>query len=79
MDVTEHPTGTGKVYLATVIDAWSRRVVGWSIADHMRAELVAAAVQMAAWRRQPAPGQTIAHSDHGAQGGLNWSSQHLDH
>ena len=37
MDVTEHRTGTGKVYLAVVIDAWSRRVVGWSIADHMRA------------------------------------------
>lgn len=65
MDVTEHPTGTGKVYLAVVVDAWSRRVVGWSIADHMRAELVADAVQMATWRRQPPRGQTIAHSDHG--------------
>jgi putative transposase len=31
MDITEHPTGTGKVYLAVVLDAWSRRVVGWSI------------------------------------------------
>ena len=39
-DVTEHPTTEGKVYLATVIDASSRRVVGWSIADHLRAELV---------------------------------------
>ena len=67
MDVTEHPTGTGKVYLAVVIDAWSRRVVGWSIADHMRAELVADALQMAAWRRQPPDDQTIAHSDHGGQ------------
>ena len=38
---TEHRTGTGKVYLAVVLDAWSRRVVGWSIADHLRAELVA--------------------------------------
>ena len=65
MDVTEHPTDTGKVYLAVVIDAWSRRVVGWSIADHMRAEIVADAVQMTVWRRQPPPGQTIAHSDHG--------------
>jgi len=51
MDVTEHRTGTGKVYLAVVVDAWSRMVVGWSIADHMRAELVADAVQMAVWRR----------------------------
>ena len=67
MDVTEHPTGEGKVYLATVIDAYSRRVVGWSIADHMRSELVVDAVQMAVWRRRPPEGQTVAHSDHGAQ------------
>ena len=37
MDVTEHRTGEGKMYLAAVVDAWSRRVVGWSIADHIRA------------------------------------------
>ena len=66
MDVTEHATGDGKVYLAAVVDAWSRRVVGWSIADHMRAELVADALQMATWRRRPPEGQTIAHSDHGS-------------
>lgn len=65
MDVTEHRTGTGKVYLAVVVDAWSRMVVGWSIADHMRAELVADAVQMAVWRRRPPKDQTVAHSDHG--------------
>lgn len=65
MDVTEHRTGEGKVYLAAVLDAYSRRVVGWSIADHMRAELVADAIQMAVWRRRPEPDQTIAHSDHG--------------
>ncbi|MGI8939940.1 MAG: IS3 family transposase [Iamia sp.] len=67
-DVTEHPTDEGKVYLAVVLDAFSRRVVGWSIADHMRAELVVDAVQMAIWRRRPPDGQTIAHSDHGSQG-----------
>lgn len=67
MDITEHPTNTGKVYLAVVIDAWSRRVVGWSIADHIRAELVADAVQMATWKRRPPKGQVVAHSDHGAQ------------
>lgn len=66
MDVTEHPTGEGKVYLAVVLDAFSRRVVGWSIGDHVRSELVVDAVEMAIWRRQPAAG-TIAHSDHGAQ------------
>ncbi len=67
MDVTEHPTGEGKVYLAVVLDAWSRRVVGWSIADHIRSELVVDAVQMALWRRQPPAGRTVAHSDHGSQ------------
>lgn len=67
MDVTEHPTGEGKVYLAAVLDAYSRRVVGWSIADHIRSELVVDALQMAVWRRQPPEGQTIAHSDHGSQ------------
>jgi putative transposase len=67
MDITEHPTLEGKVYLAAVLDAYSRRVVGWSIADHIRSELVVDAVQMAIWRRQPPRGQTIAHSDHGTQ------------
>jgi len=67
MDITEHPTLEGKVYLAAVLDEYSRRVVGWSIADHIRSELVVDAVQMAIWRRQPPEGQTIAHSDHGSQ------------
>ncbi len=66
-DVTEHATGEGKVYLAVVVDAWSRRVIGWSIADHIRAELVVDALQMAVWRRQPPEGQAICHSDHGSQ------------
>ncbi|MGH8566401.1 MAG: IS3 family transposase [Gammaproteobacteria bacterium] len=65
-DITEHPTGTGRVYVAVVLDAWSRRVVGWSIADHLRAELVVDALQMALWRRQP-PDGAIVHSDHGTQ------------
>ncbi len=61
-DVTEHPTGTGtgKVYCCAVIDAYSRMVVGWSIADHIRAELVVDAMQMATWRRRPQPG-TVVH------------------
>jgi putative transposase len=67
MDVTEHPTLGGKVFLAVVLDAFSRRVVGWSIADHVRSELVVDAVEMAIWRRRPPQGQTVAHSDHGAQ------------
>jgi putative transposase len=66
-DITEHPTGEGKVYIAAVLDAWSRRVIGWSIADHIRAELVVDALQMAIWRRRPPEGQTVCHSDHGSQ------------
>jgi putative transposase len=65
-DITEHPTDTGKVYLGVVLDAFSRRVIGWSIADHLRAELVVDALQMAIWRRQPAR-NTVVHSDHGTQ------------
>jgi putative transposase len=66
-DVTEHPTLEGKVYLCAVLDAWSRRVVGWSIADHLRAELVVDALDMATWRRRPPKAQTIMHTDHGTQ------------
>ena len=66
-DITEHSTSDGRLYLAVVLDAWSRRVVGWSIADHIRAELVVDALQMAIWRRQPPAGQTVHHSDHGSQ------------
>jgi putative transposase len=67
MDVTEHETDEGKLYLATVLDAFSRRVVGWSIADHIRSELVVDALQMAIWRRRPPKDTTVAHSDHGSQ------------
>ena len=55
---TEHPTPEGKVYLAVVLDAFSRIVVGWSIADHIRSELVVDALQMAIWRRRPATGSS---------------------
>lgn len=67
MDVTQHRTNQGWVYCAVVLDAFSRRIVGWSIADHLRAELVCDALDMARWRRRPPAGRTIAHSDHGAQ------------
>ncbi|MBW3590677.1 MAG: IS3 family transposase [Actinobacteria bacterium] len=66
-DISEHPTAEGKVYVAAVIDAYSRRAIGWSIADHMRSELVVDALQMALWRRRPPAGKTICHSDHGTQ------------
>jgi len=66
-DITEHPTDEGRVYLAAVTDAFSRRVIGWSIADHIRAELVVDALQMAIWRRYPNDHPTVVHSDHGSQ------------
>jgi len=70
-DITEHPTEEGKVYCAAVMDAYSRLVIGWSIAEHMRTELVTDALGMAILRRQssrnPESSPTVLHSDHGAQ------------
>jgi len=63
-DVTYVRTGEGWLYLAAVLDCFSRRVVGWSMADHLRTELVADALAMAVWQRAPAPG-LVHHSDHG--------------
>jgi putative transposase len=65
-DITEHPTAGGKIYCAAVLDVFSRVVVGWSIADPMRSELVVDALEMARWRRRPSPGG-IVHSDRGSQ------------
>jgi putative transposase len=65
-DLTEHPTADGKVYCAAVLDVFTWQIVGWSIADHLRAELVVDALEMARWRRRPAPG-AIVHSDRGSQ------------
>ena len=77
-DITYIKSWDGWVYLATVIDLHSRRVVGWAVADHMRTELVTDALAMALRQRRP-KGRVIFHSDRGTQGGFNWSSQHLDH
>jgi putative transposase len=66
-DITQHRTDQGWVYCAVVLDVFARRVVGWSIADHLRSELVIDALDMARWRRRPAAGQTVVHSDHGSQ------------
>ena len=65
-DITQHRARDGWVYCAAVIDACSRRIVGWSIADHLRSELVVDALEMARWQRRPQPG-TILHSDRGTQ------------
>ncbi len=65
-DITQLPTRSGSCYLASIVDAWSRRVVGWSVATHMRAELVTAALDAAVVHRRPADG-LVHHSDHGSQ------------
>jgi putative transposase len=65
-DITEHPTEEGRVYCAAVMDAYSRLIIGWSIAEHMHTELVTDALGMAIVRRQPESG-AIVHSDHGSQ------------
>ena len=65
-DITYLPTRAGFGYLATILDAWSRRVVGWAVAGHLRTPLVSAALAMALAGRQPRPG-LVHHSDHGVQ------------
>lgn len=65
-DITFVPTGEGWLYVAAVIDLCSRKVVGWSMADHMRTDLVADALRMAIARRRPGPG-LLHHSDRGVQ------------
>lgn len=65
-DITYVRTTEGFVYLAFILDACSRKVVGWSMATHLRTELVVDALQMAIARRKPAPG-LVHHSDRGVQ------------
>jgi len=65
-DITEHPTREGKVYCCVVLDAHSRRVVGWSIDSHQASSLVTNALSMAISNRAPTRG-TVIHSDHGSQ------------
>jgi Integrase core domain len=75
-DITYLRTWSGFLYLAFVLDCFSRMIVGWQLATHMRTELVLDALEMASGLRRPGEG-LIAHSDRGSQGGFNWSSQHL--
>jgi len=65
-DITYVRSREGFVYLAFILDACSRRIVGWSMATHLRTELVVNALQMAITRRKPAPG-LVHHSDRGVQ------------
>jgi len=65
-DLTYILTAQGWLYLALVMDLWSRRIVGWAMADHLRSELVLAALEMAVTHRRPPKG-LIVHSDRGVQ------------
>ena len=67
-DITQLPTRSGSCYLASIIDAWSRRVVGWSMATHMRTDLALGALDAAVVRRRPGTG-LVHHSDRGSRAG----------
>ncbi|MDV9195664.1 IS3 family transposase [Streptomyces sp. Wh19] len=78
-DLTYIRTWSGWVYVAFVLDVYSRVIVGWQLATHMRTDLPLDALEMALWRRGIKKGSgLIHHSDRGSQGGFNWSSQHPD-
>jgi len=64
-DITYVPTGSGFLYLAVVLDVFSRRIVGWAMAGHLRTDLVLAALDMAVGQRKP--DGVVHHSDHGCQ------------
>lgn len=66
-DITYIPTKAGWLYLATVIDLYSRQIIGWSMANNMKTKLVNDALTMAIWKRKPKRGGLIWHSDQGSQ------------
>src|SRR4051794_30444465 len=86
-DITYVPTAAGFLYLAVVLDAWSRKIVGWSMANHLRTELVLDAMEMAVGQRRPrstpVPGQSDSNTDRllgrlAPQGLSVWSDPHSD-
>jgi putative transposase len=66
-DITYVHTWSGWAYLASIVDGYSRKVVGWSVGSHMRTSLVTDALRMAIDRQQPGIGDVIVHSDRGSQ------------
>jgi putative transposase len=64
-DITYVSTWEGFVYVAFVLDAYSRRIIGWQTADHLRTDLPLDALEMALWNRNVHDGQTVHHSDAG--------------
>jgi putative transposase len=73
-DITYIWTAEGWLYLAIIMDLYSRRIVGWATADHLKTDLCLDALQMGIHQRMEIEG-LIHHSDRGVQGGFNWSSQ----
>ena len=80
-DITYVRTWSGFAYVALVIDAYSRFVVGWRVSNSLRTDLALDALEQALWARRPdtaSPDRRLVHhSDAGSQGGFNWWSQHL--
>jgi putative transposase len=74
-DITYIPTAAGFLYLAIVLDVFSRRIVGWCMRDTLHTQVVLEALDMAAAQRRVT--HVVHHSDQGSQGGFNRSSQHL--
>ncbi|MDB6043159.1 MAG: Integrase, catalytic region [Gammaproteobacteria bacterium] len=73
-DVTYVPTLAGFLYLAVVLDVFSRLIVGWAMSDRLQSQLVSTALERAYAQRLPRG--VIHHSDHGSEPGFSWSSQH---
>jgi transposase InsO family protein len=76
-DLTEIATDEGKLYLATVLDLFSRQLLGYAMSEHHDANVAVAALNMASANRGGSIDGVIFHSDRGSEGGFNWSSQHL--
>jgi putative transposase len=81
-DITYVSTWSGWVYVAFVIDAFARRIIGWRCGSSMSTQLVLDALEQAVWTREReghSLESVVAHTDRGSQGEFNGSSQHLDH
>ena len=76
-DITYVSTLEGFLYLAFILDCYSRKVVGWSMANHLRTELVVDALEMALWRRRPESG-LIHHTDRGVKYTALWFTKRLE-
>ena len=76
-DITYVAVAVGFVYVAVIMDAWSRRIIGYAMSRRIDARLTLAALDAAIALRQPPPG-CVHHGDRGSQSGLKWSSQHSE-